>query len=1595
MMKKNTINKLLAVFCSLCVGCFVGAFFPILPSINTTAQNVAESTEESAEEGTEESNSTESIDDSNILELRTTNAAWYSFSDMGTRIKDVKLVAESTQSDHSTASVYTEEITKDAVSFTLKAGTVPSGELVNTMWTVRSQMNSGNYADFPNYTGYHIVLYPNTGRVLCITNPQINVYNDVVVGDLKSILFDGAEHKVVVGATDLEDGSVKVFLDVDGKNIWNWTDTTVKIAKAGTSFAVAARNEKASWCELPNYTISGVTTDVPVVDSDSVTDEQITKLVTGVMEWTSFGPEGTRIEEDKLIARSTMGDHSVTSWYNEEITTDAVAFKFQSGEIPAGDTINTMWTVRAQMNSGSYADFPQYTGYHIVLYPNTGHVLCITNPQINIYNDIVIDLKSILFDGEEHEVVLGAVDLENGSVKVFLDVDGKNIWNWTDTSVKISKTGTSFAVGARNEIPSSCELPNYDLIGLIGVPPQAPEHTTFELKNSDFNKSGWDVYQSITLTGDSLLCTSSATHATAKYAALRYEGQDAIKFKLNIGNVKDNIMMATRVDPKGGQMWWNCSYILLRMNLKSWDIIVNWNNGNVQGTDWTMVKAGSFTTPLELNKTYDMEFGVVEKDDVSTLFLIIDGELAISVEDNVNFPKVSADGKTFMFGSYDASVYTVAGVDSEGLTTNVERPNNDLATSALPLENWANILNAYNPDMEKNEEDNSLTLDNKGGIAYADCLNLSQIDFDFSFSGKGTSFVFMFNKARRGTYFDSYLQQSEYKENKGYGIVVQAEGMITIVKQTSGAYFLSTNSLKLIMGEPFEADKSYHMTITFETYETETGVAADIAVYLNGALEGYKVTDPTCGVAYQQGYIGVQKMNYDEEITLSNLCYEGETVDTDEGKNTEVKNVYLPQFYAKDKHNFAQFEGKNFLRWSYAKDNDYIRSISIKSGSTTLTTVEYPTNEIEIPDEYVGQTITITVNTVDDTFSNLEYVLQDNRASYEVDEERYGDRIAIRENNVTGIAEFYYNDGVNSPENSRRFIPVGHNYLLLKDSWEASNFEASSYVTLNNYDPMETEAMLALLAKNNYNSLRMFLGSMHNDTVGGMAGSPSYNQPEDFWYYNGKAAFYQAYMDNLIDFMTRCQKYGIYCLFVLGVQCPQTELFHEANANFHSINTAYLTNIQIEGKKMYVEALTTYFQEYDRNNGTQLMNTIFALSNDNESYYNGGAWPFNTKDTLTFANGKTYNMDSKDDRQAAADEGKLYFYEQISKKVKEMDSELLFCEGTFTLFATNNYSDENPTGNYGISNNGAFPTTLDVMLKSAIDFMDVHLYYTADMNNADSTMDKIIAVNMRSMKYGPEVRAMQAKKPIIMGEFGAFRSNTKNDFEKGKEIISGKIDLLLSDTYAFQGFMVWQLNEFKQTELYCMLEDDAKYLEGDLRYIYLETAQLITDEGKINYTTGETLDFSGLKVRCTYSDGSTKDIAVTSDMYWNEEDVDMNVVGDKTIELLFEEWRIFEYTVHVEQGTTPPVDSGDDSTGSDDSSADSNVGTGNDDSSTDNNDSNLDNSGDSDSSTASSSESESSENVGCFGTLKLSVWILLIGILCVGYLNRKKNDIKE
>ena len=106
-----------------------------------------------------------------------------------------------------------------------------------------------------------------------------------------------------------------------------------------------------------------------------------------------------------------------------------------------------------------------------------------------------------------------------------------------------------------------------------------------------------------------------------------------------------------------------------------------------------------------------------------------------------------------------------------------------------------------------------------------------------------------------------------------------------------------------------------------------------------------------------------------------------------------------------------------------------------------------------------------------------------------------------------------------------------------------------------------------------------------------------------------------------------------------------------------------------------------------------------------------------------------------------------------------------------------------------------------------------------------------------------------------------------------------------------------------------MLEDDAEFFEGELRYVYIERAELVEDNAKLTYKTGEQVDVSGLQIRCYYSDGTQELIPAAQAIFWNEEDVDMSVAGNKSIELLFEEQMILSYEITVEQA--PPA-SGDD-----------------------------------------------------------------------------------
>ena len=960
--------------------------------------------------------------------------------------------------------------------------------------------------------------------------------------------------------------------------------------------------------------------------------------------------------------------------------------------------------------------------------------------------------------------MIGAVDCENG-VYVFLDVDGENVWNFTDALIdglpRIAKGNTAFCVGHRDSVGGFCEQINY-YINYTEF--SFPQYSAYDLQESDFSKNNWEFYQNIAVADGALVSNSGETHAMAKYFGLNYDGEDAIRFQLKIASVTNQISFCLRADRDGGEMYWNAKMISVQINLTEYSIIFNHSG---READVRNPQNGSLVTPLQLNQTYLIEVGAIDTEDGVMVFLLIDEELQFvytdTAEETVQVEKGSND--TFKIGSLDKSQFVVTAVGAEEKGKDAFRSDADLAAIPVRNENWANILNAYNPDLVKEGED-TLILQNKGGIAYADSLRVSQIDFDFQFRDTDATVMFMFNKSRRGTYFDSSLQQVEYQINMCYAVSLSANGSIYIQKASQSAYS-NVDTLKAIWGTPFGNEK-HHLTILFSVNENTN--LATIEIYVDHALEGYRATDSACSESYRQGFIGIQKMSYGGTFTLSDLRYNGEVIDTTEGKNTDVKNVYLAQFYDGDKHDFEGYEGKNILRWSYTKDSDYVKSVAVKVDGVTIKEVVYPVNIVEIAEQYVGKEAQIVLATIDGTYSTLTVMLTDERDKYAVDSERYGDRIAIRENNVTGYAEFYYNDGTTPADQSRRYMPVGSNYLLLKDSWEPSTFDASPNVLLNNYDPLEVEAMLALLAKNNYNVLRVFLSGTTTDSIGGFGGVFTGELDDSqFYMVDGKQALYLPYMNNLTDFLTRCQKYGVYTLVVLGASLPMTEYFDEYRAGLISTNAYILDEQFIRGKEEYAKIFLTYIKEYDEANGTRLMNAIFAISNDNESAYSARTWPFNIDGEVTLANGKTYDMTNKEDRQRAADEGKLYFYERFVAAVKGVDAQLLTCEGMYTLLAVGNYSDSDPDANYGLTPisdlSDAFPTTLDVMMQTALDFLDVHIYHTTGKE-----LVPVFGENMRSLKYNDAVKAAQAQKPIIMAEFGAFRSKAPT-FEEAKEII--------------------------------------------------------------------------------------------------------------------------------------------------------------------------------------------------------------------------------
>lgn len=368
------------------------------------------------------------------------------------------------------------------------------------------------------------------------------------------------------------------------------------------------------------------------------------------------------------------------------------------------------------------------------------------------------------------------------------------------------------------------------------------------------------------------------------------------------------------------------------------------------------------------------------------------------------------------------------------------------------------------------------------------------------------------------------------------------------------------------------------------------------------------------------------------------------------------------------------------------------------------------------------------------------------------------------------------------------FFVKGFNYVRLraaegKTNGDHSTFDADTQNTKAHYDPDQAEAMFRALSKAGYNTVRVFIIG-RNKINPGIAGN-----------YDTTKAFHEPYMENVLDFLRRATRHRIRVFPTFGDGgVPLNAYYREhIRGKGHNKNVFVLTKEGIAARAEHITSFLSYIKEKE----PAVLPTLLGLQCQNEAYLRADQWPFTMKKgSFTAANGKAYDLSKTDERQALMDEGYRHYHERIAVAVKVIDAEMLVAEGVFVPRAVGKDMTRHTGVWPGKTNDERYPPMLTTIGKGPLDFLDVHFY----RSNRNDPIDQAFRINLASTGFfTPEMTEIRMRKPVIIGEFGAFDFVEKT-FEEAVDNMVRVRDLALNERV--NGMLYWTYDCFEQQQLY-------------------------------------------------------------------------------------------------------------------------------------------------------------------------------------------------
>ncbi len=335
---------------------------------------------------------------------------------------------------------------------------------------------------------------------------------------------------------------------------------------------------------------------------------------------------------------------------------------------------------------------------------------------------------------------------------------------------------------------------------------------------------------------------------------------------------------------------------------------------------------------------------------------------------------------------------------------------------------------------------------------------------------------------------------------------------------------------------------------------------------------------------------------------------------------------------------------------------------------------------------------------------------------------------------MSGVAEFF------DRQTGEKFVPRGVNYVFVPKNGTYSTL----LLKVGVYDPQRTRQDFGRLASQGYNTVRVFLD--HCNAGPGCIGD------------RDNVGLNPAYLDNIADMLAAARETGIYVLFTSNDLPDQGGYAEQANAQSGPTfagyrNSYYLTPGAVQATRRYWRDLLTGL--HARAAATDMV-LGWELLNEQ--------WMFIKQPPLSLTSGRVktttgvYDMSDLQQKQRMVSDGLIRYIAEVKAEILAHDPTALVTMGFFApeIVAPDWYVE-----------------TASLLVGADLDFFDFHAY-----PGAQNLAELVTAFGMNGYNA----------KPIILGEYGAFRHNYPSVRPAARAITNWQAE---SCTYGFDGWLYW------------------------------------------------------------------------------------------------------------------------------------------------------------------------------------------------------------